>query len=81
MDTLSHLNVLKTKRFYQALARERFVQDWETQAFNYLTQQKHFAIIKKEVVKQYGLVLVSTGRLKTVKLSVDCDHVKTQIKK
>lgn len=31
-----------------------------------------------DVIYQYGLVLVSTGQLKTVKLSVDCDHVKTQ---
>ena len=30
------------------------------------------------VIPQYGRVLVSTGRLKTVKLFVDCDHVKTQ---
>ena len=34
-----------------------------------------------DVIYQYGLVLVSTGQLKTVKLSVDCDHVKTQILK
>lgn len=40
-----------------------------------LTNEIGFAMI----VIQYGLVLVSTGRLKTVKLSVDCDHVKTQI--
>lgn len=33
---------------------------------------------RREPDNQYGLVLVSTGRLKTVKLSVDCDHVKTQ---
>ncbi len=41
----------------------------------FLTQDAYFVILKL----QYGLVLVSTGRLKTVKLSVDCDHVKTQI--
>ena len=41
-----------------------------------LTNEIGFAMIKI----QYGLVLVSTGRLKMEKLSVDCDHVKTQKK-
>ena len=48
-----------------------------------MTEVSGFVIIKltEDAVIQYGLVLVSTGRLKTVKLSVDCDHVKTQILK
>ena len=65
------------KRTGGHLNGEKVIKDGgENRTSRCLTNEIGFAMI----MIQYGLVLVSTGRLKMEKLSVDRDHVKTWIK-